>query len=31
LDAWEEVLAAPAPVGRMVTLREQRVLQLKEA
>jgi hypothetical protein len=31
LDAREEVLTAPAPVGRMVTLRERRVLQLKEA
>jgi hypothetical protein len=31
LDAREEVLASPAPVGRMTTLRERRVLKLNEA
>ena len=30
LDAREEVLAAPAPEGKMTTLREQRVLILKK-
>jgi hypothetical protein len=31
LDAREEVLASPAPAGRMTTLRERRIIQLKEA
>jgi hypothetical protein len=31
LDAREQVLASPAPVGRMTTLRERRVLKLNEA
>jgi hypothetical protein len=31
LDAREEVLALPAQEGRMTTLRERRVIQLKEA
>ncbi len=31
MDARAEVLALPMPVGKMVTLRERRALQLKEA
>jgi hypothetical protein len=31
LDARNEVLALPAPVGRMTTLRERGVLKLNEA
>ena len=31
MDARAEVLASPMPVGKMVTLRERRALQLKEA
>jgi hypothetical protein len=31
LDAREEVLASPAPAGRMTTLRERHIRQLKEA
>jgi hypothetical protein len=30
-QARDEVLALPAPVGKMTTLRERHVLQLKEA
>ena len=31
LDAREAILALPAPVERMTTLRELRILKLKEA